>query len=136
MMRLRLWSRANWPLAALLLAVALCMKALVPSGYMVSAGRTLTITICADASGSAMTRQIAVASDAATHAHDSAKADMAKKPCAFTGHAAALMGGADGWLLAGALAFVLALGFAPVARPRLARATWVLPPASGPPLYA
>jgi len=70
------------------------------------------------------------------HAADIAKADMAKKPCTFAAHTAPLLGGADGWLLAGALAFILALGFAPVHRPRLTRMAHVLPPASGPPAYA
>lgn len=128
--------RAHPRLAALLLALALAMKALVPAGYMVGTGsRSPTMEICADSLGQRITKQITVA-NARAHPADTAKADMAKKPCAFAGHAAPLLGGADGWLLAGALAFILALGFAPVHAPLLRRLVALLPPPCGPPVHA
>lgn len=133
---LRTMIRAYPRLAALLLALALAMKALVPGGYMVGAGtRSLTLEICADSLGQHLTRQITVA-DTKPHTADVAKADMAKKPCTFAAHAAPLLGGADGWLLAGALAFILALGFAPAHAPLLRRRTNHLPPPCGPPALA
>jgi hypothetical protein len=121
---------------ALMLAFALAMKALVPAGFMVSStARTLTLEICADASGQRLTKQVTIG-QTAPHAADLAKADMAKKPCTFAAHAAPLLSGADGWLLALALAFILALGYTPRRTPRFRRATYLLPPASGPPALA
>lgn len=135
-MPLRVWIRAHCPCALLVLALALAMKMLVPAGFMVSSSRVLTIEICTESLGTRTMQQITVGADKAAHQADSAKAAMAKKPCTFAGHSAALMGGADAWLLAGALAFILLLGFAPVHRPRLARVPWLLPPPSGPPAFA
>jgi len=132
---LRAMIRANPRLAALLLALALAMKALVPAGYMVSSSRSLSIEICADSLGQRITKQITVA-NTKPHAADMAKADMAKKPCTFAAHAAPLLGGADGWLLAAALAFILALGFAPAHAPLLRRSAQLLPPPCGPPAFA
>jgi len=135
MLSLRALIGSNRIAVGLVLALALAMKALVPTGFMVStASRTLTIEICADSLAQRITKQIVVGDKA--HAADIAKADMAKKPCTFAAHVVPLLGGADGWLLAGALAFILALGFAPVHRPLLRRAAFLLPPASGPPAYA
>jgi hypothetical protein len=49
---LRAFFRDHRRLAALLVALALCVKALVPAGYMPGAhGKVLTVEICADASG-------------------------------------------------------------------------------------
>ena len=72
----------------------------------------------------------------AAQADAAAKADMAKKPCVFAGHAAQALGGADGWLLAGAIAFLLARGFAPVYLPALRRPFRLRPPLRAPPLIA
>ena len=117
--------------------MALAMKALVPAGYMVASGtRTLSIQICADSVGQRMTKQIAVADTGANHATDTAKSDMAKQACPYGGHSAPVLGGTDPWLLAAALAFIIALGVAPVAIPRPRRAGFLLPPACGPPVIA
>ncbi len=48
----------------------------------------------------------------------------------------ASLAGADALLLAAALAFILALGFAPATAPRPRRAVWLRPPLRGPPLTA
>jgi len=128
--------RAYPHLAALLLALALAMKALIPAGMMVSSGsRSLSVEICADSLGQRITKQITIA-NTQPHPADAAKADMAKKPCAFAAHAAPLLGGADGWLLAGALAFILALGFITAPTLLLPRRAHLLPPPCGPPALA
>ena len=123
-------------LAILLVAAALCLKALVPAGYMLEAGhKVLTVTVCMDSQGHSVTRDIVVpmkgspAGDAARHAD-------AGKACGWSSLAMDALGGADAPLLAAALAFIFALGFAPLAAPRPRRAVWLRPPLRGPPLTA
>jgi len=130
---LRVFLHRHRTLAALLLALALCVKAIVPAGYMPGGGaRFITVSICADASGGEVTRQIAIPArgDAA---QDHARA---KGECAFAGLAMAALGGADMALLAAALAFILALGFAEHAVPAPRDASRLRPPLRGPPLAA
>ncbi|MEO0031415.1 MAG: hypothetical protein RIS94_1173 [Pseudomonadota bacterium] len=118
-------------LAALLIAAALCMKALVPAGFMVGEARqTFTILVCADASGTGThaAREVTVpkapAKQAGTHAHEI---------CPFSSLGFAALGGADPIQLAAALAFVLALGFVAAPALRLVRRAYLVPPACGPP---
>lgn len=113
-------------LAMLLLAAALCMKALVPAGLMVGEARhTFTILVCADATGDHGPRQVTVpGTPAKAPAHDS---------CPFSTLGFAALGGADPVQLAAALAFVLALGFIATPALRLARRAHLSPPACGPP---
>lgn len=124
--------------------VVLALKALVPGGYMPGAGdtartdgaaRVLAVTICADALGGSLTRNIVVPASDKSGEHP-AHSGKAAAPCAFGALAMASLPGADALLLAAALAFVLALGFAPPAAPRLARPAHVLPPLRGPPARA
>lgn len=128
--------REHRRLALAMAALALLLKALVPAGYMLAAGdRVLTVEICADPSGTRMTRQIIVPSDGTGHdmpAKD-AKADGA---CAYSGLSMASLGGADPVLLAAAIAFILLLGLSPVALPRPARQAYLRPPLRGPPALA
>ena len=123
-------------LAILLVAAALCLKALVPAGYMLEADhKVLTVAVCMDSAGHTVTRDIVVpmkgspAGDAARHAE-------AGKACAWSSLGMASLAGADALLLAAALAFILALGFAPATAPRPRRAVWLRPPLRGPPLTA
>jgi len=131
--QLRVFLHRHRTLAALLLALALCVKAIVPAGYMPGGGaRFITVSICADASGGAVTRQIAIPAKGDA-GQDHARA---KGLCAFAGLASAALGGSDIALLAAALAFIIALGFAtrPVPAPR--GAARLRPPLRGPPLAA
>ena len=121
-------------LAAIVVAFALLMKALLPAGYMVGQAqgqKALTILVCADASGDHLSRQVSLPAsgkkDGNPPSHDA---------CPFAGHAFAALGGADPIQIALAMLFVLALGFAPVPLPRLARARHVLPSPCGPPAIA
>lgn len=119
--------------AMLLLALALCMKALVPAGYMVAAEtRLLSVVICADASAGPVTKQIAIPMDR-KHSGAQHKADGA---CAFTALGHATLGSADAALMALVLAFILALGFAAAAPLRLAHNQTLRPPLRGPPAFA
>lgn len=133
------WSRLlreHRRLAAILVALALCMKALVPAGYMVGANtKLITIEICADASGGKLTRQMAIPMEDDTGGEQSGhgKSDAT---CAWTALAEAAHAGADAGLLALALAFILALGFQGQAAEPVRRCCHIRPPSRGPPLPA
>ena len=135
MNRLRAFLRLHPGLAALILCVALLVRAGVPVGFMPQIGaHAITIEICADATGQHLTREIALPLLPGHERHEG-KADGG--PCAFGGCMAhAMLGGADGWLLAGALAFILLLGFAPVRSVAPMRAGFLRPPLRGPPSRA
>src|SRR5438874_11808115 len=97
-------------LAALLVALALCMKALVPAGYMIAPQmKLLTLEVCADSSGGHVVKHIAVPlnSKPGESQGEHAKAESA---CPWSALAMGALGGADAPLLASALAFILALG--------------------------
>jgi len=116
-------------LALWLIAAALAVKALVPAGYMLgnTGSKTLTMVIC-DGSGPA-TMTIDIPMDP-----DHAKApDSGKQDCAYAGLGHAMIGGTDPVLLLAAIAFLLALGFAPVATPTPRRRAHAQPPSQGPP---
>jgi hypothetical protein len=129
---LRAFFRDHRRLAALVVAVALAMKALVPGGYMLAPqGKVLTIAICADASGGQLTRQIVLPTDGKSGEH--AKAE---NTCPYAALGMAALTGADAPLLALALAFILALGFAPVRPAFRASPSFLRPPLRGPPALA
>lgn len=117
----------------LLLAVALCMKALVPSGFMVdSTSKTLTVMLCTDGSGTMVSKDIVVPIDGKSH-RGSGHESKSETPCAFSALSMASLGGADTILLALALLFIVGLGFASH-RPSLVEVRYHLrPPLRGPP---
>jgi hypothetical protein len=124
-------------LAALLLAAALCLKALVPAGYMVGQqANLLTITICADAPGGHTDRAIAIpfsgteSGSAADHRADHGKTDQT---CPYSALTMASLTGADALLLAAALAFAVALAYRPIVPASARRASRLRPPLRGPP---
>ena len=120
-------------LAALLVALALCIKTLVPAGFMIgSASHVLTVQICADTQGTQLTRQIVIPQKGGGHEGRAA----ADQPCAFGALAMASLAGTDIVLLAPALAFILALGFAPLPQRRTLRRLHIRPPLRGPPASA
>lgn len=121
-------------LAALLVALALSVKALVPAGFMLeSQARVITVAICADASGGQLTRQMVLPQREGTGGSqsDHGKADGT---CAWTGLSATAASLADPLLLVLALAFILALGFLPQRAPPRAASHHIRPPLRGPPL--
>lgn len=131
-------------LAMVLVVLALALKALVPGGYMPGTGdtaradgaaRVLAVAICADALGGSLTRNIVIPARDSS-GEDPGHSGKAATPCAFGALAMASLPGADAPLLAAALAFVLALGFAPPVALRIARLAHVLPPLRGPPARA
>lgn len=127
--------RKSARLALALLALALTVKALVPVGFMLSpdGDRFLTVTICADASGTAKQMRIAIPNKADANG---APMDVVAKgePCAFSGLGHAALGGTDPAVLVAAFAFLLFAGFAPIHAPVLPRLAFLRPPLRGPPV--
>lgn len=119
--------RQPW-LVALLVALALAMRALVPAGMMVDSGqRVLTITICADSLGQTLSRTLVLPARPA----DAAKTG-APKACAFSVLAYGAQG-ADAFVLAALLLFILAAALAPLPTPAPRRMAYANPPARAPP---
>jgi hypothetical protein len=133
------WSRLlreHRRLAAILVALALCMKVLVPAGYMVGASaKLITVEICADASGGKLTRQLAIPMEDSTGGKqsDHGKSDAT---CAWTALSQATHDGADAGLLVLAPVFILALGVLRQAAEPVRRSCHIRPPSRGPPLPA
>lgn len=135
MFRLRYLALVHARLMLLLLALSFAAKALVPAGFMLSPGseRFLTVTICADASGTRKQMQISIPNknDAGgEHAEEGAKG----QPCVFSGLGYSALSGSDPVLLAGALAFILLIGLAPLPAPALRGTPFLRPQLRGPPL--
>jgi hypothetical protein len=134
MARLRALIRDHARLTLVLLALALAVKAVIPAGFMLSSGgeRFLTVTVCSDATGVPRQMQIALPDKNEAKADHAEAADKGA-PCAFAGLGHALLGGADPVLLAGALAFILLIGLAPLTAPRLRGVPYLRPPLRGQP---
>lgn len=127
-------TRKHARLSLALVVLALVVKALLPAGFMVSstAGHFLTVTICADGSGTPKQMRIAIPSKddiGGDHSPDAGQG----QPCAFSGLGHAALDGVDPALLAAAIAFVLLAGFAPLTPPALQDAGFLRPPLRGPP---
>lgn len=127
---LRALIRNHRHVALAILALAFAVKALIPTGFMVApaANTVLTISICADASGTAHEMQVIVPGKGGG-------SDAGKKQgtCAFSGLAKAAASGTDAFLLALAFAFILVLGRAPAPRPPFSAIAHLRPPLRGPP---
>ena len=130
MNRLRAFFCDHRRFAVVLIALTLAMKALVPAGYMVDReGAVFTVHICADQTGQTITRQVTIPKAGQGDQHK-AQADT---PCQFIALGHAALGGADPILLALALGFVLALGFADWRALQPRGGAWLRPPLRGPP---
>lgn len=138
-------------LALLILGAALLLKLLVPTGYMIDAsGGRLSVIVCPGV----VPRPAAPATPAVTHGdmagHHQAMADhdapahhdgpgqhgQVEMPCAFAGLSAAALGAIDPIQLAALIAFVLAIGMAPVVVPTVLRSVHLRPPLRGPPAFS
>lgn len=128
-----LLNRSKW--ALWLVAVALAMKALVPGGYMIGAqDKVLTIAICGDATGGHLTRQVVLPQRESSQERAAQHAKSAA--CPFSALDMAGTPGLDPILLGLALAFILAVGLAPLAAPELTPRSHLRPPLRGPPVFA
>lgn len=136
---LRAFLMRHRAIASMLVALALCLKAVVPAGYMVETGEhMLTVTICDAAAGHNVTKQIAIPMKDGGGKHGSGQdgTGQGKTDCAFSSLQGASVSGADPVLLLLAIAFLLTLGFAPVYSPVPRPFFSLRPPLRGPPLPA
>lgn len=135
MQLLRAFLMRHRALAALVVAAALCIKALVPAGYMIgTSARVLTVELCADAQGGHLTTQIVLPGNGKP-AGGQGDHGKAEGTCAFSALSFASLNGAAPALLALALLFILTLGLTPVTSPRPARLAHLRPPLRGPPAF-
>ncbi len=133
---LRTFVRDHRNLALWLVLIALCMKALVPSGYMIGThSKTLTVEMCGDASGSRYTMQISIPMNSESSPSESGhgKADSA---CPYSALSIESLAGTDSVLLTLALAFIIAIGFLPLTSRQIGRSPYLRPPLRGPPVFA
>ncbi|OCC25538.1 hypothetical protein MB02_02580 [Croceicoccus estronivorus] len=141
---LRAFFQTHAWLAASLLALALCMKALVPAGYMIGNASpdstVLNVQLCTASLDGPVSHQIVIPQDeknAAPGSQDDGGHDKSHNGvCPYTALSMASLSGADAALLAVALLFILALGFAKVRSPRVERPAFFTPPLRGPPHFA
>lgn len=134
MSRLKTLTRQHACLSLGLLVLALAIKALLPAEFMVftSDERFLTVTICADATGTTKQMQIALRGKDDIGGDHSEVADKGQ-PCAFSGLGHAALGGVDPALLVAAIAFILLARHAPLRPPALSGFGFLRPPLRGPP---
>ena len=118
-------------LAIVLVLATLCMKAIVPTGFMIGQNsKVLTVQICDDAFGNHAVKQIAIPMKDGS---SDSSGKQGKGECPFSSLSMASMSGADPALLALALAFILALGFVPTRTAYPERVFHLRPPLRGPP---
>ena len=121
-------------LAAWLVALALLMKVLVPTGYMLgtSAG-SITVELC---SGYGPMKMAMPMPGMAHHQGDKSDHGKAEQPCAFSGLSAPSLAAADPILLALALAFIIATAFRAPTPVRIQARAFLRPPTTGPPAHS
>jgi hypothetical protein len=117
----RAWIARHRGLAMWLVALALLSKALVPAGYMPGhdASRTIDVVLCSDPGGQSLAQQIVIPFEKG--GEDVPAKHGGKGECAFTALAHGAVAAADPALLLAAIAFLFALGFAPLPVPPLRR---------------
>lgn len=123
-------------LAVLICSAALVLKLVVPVGYMVSSehGR-VAITQCPGAGSAPMTMAMPGKSGAMTDHGKTRDHGKAELPCAFAGLSGAMLAAVDLVLLAGLIAFVMALETDGVSLSGLAAGAYLRPPLRGPPTH-
>lgn len=118
----------------MLLAAALCLKALVPTGYMpTAADNGIVVALCSGTAPAGSTVKITIPRKGTHQDHSTSMADH---PCAFAPLCAAMTGGDLVPMVLAALAFVFVAAI--VRRPLTLRALAerVRPPSHAPPLPA
>jgi len=132
MNRLRIIARkhANWALLFVMLALAL--KAAVPAGFMLtSANNTITVAICADASGDDIPRKIVIPTSP-TPPQSKHAGDQTGGTCSWAASGLGVISSVAP-LIVLALVFILLLGLAPIAPPAPRAVFRLRPPLRGPP---
>ncbi len=134
MQSLRTFLRRHRALSLLVVMAALCMKIVVPTGFMIGQNaKVLTVQICDDAFGNHSVKQLVIPMK---DGGSESGSKQGKGDCPFASLSMASITGADPSLLALALAFILALGFAPARIPLPELTSHLRPPLRGPPALA
>ncbi|MGE4305762.1 MAG: hypothetical protein AB7E24_17250 [Novosphingobium sp.] len=134
MQLLRAFFMRHRALAVLVVMAAICMKVVVPTGFMIGQNsKVLTIQLCHDGLGDTLTKQIVIPMKGDTN---ESSGKQGKSECPFSALSMASMSGTDPALLAIAFAFILALGFAPARITLPERVFHLRPPLRGPPALA
>jgi hypothetical protein len=127
---LRRLLQRNPALAAWVVACALAMKILVPTGFMpVMAHGAVTIAPC---SGTAPAGPMAAMPGMAHHP-DKTQHQPPEMPCAFSALAVPTLAGADPLVLAAAIAFIVAFAWRAVVPTPVRPRAHLRPPLRGPP---
>lgn len=119
-------------LAAAVIAAALVLRAVVPGGFMpvlAPDGTSITVAVCNGMGADSVRIEI-------PGTGNDSEEPAADQPCAFTGFAQPLLGGADPIQLALAILAIVALGLLPIVRPAPAEAAHRRPPSRAPPFLA
>lgn len=134
MQRVRAFVSANRLVLMALFALALCIRAAVPAGYMVTpaADKLIEVSICHGTTGERTTAQIAIPMKADAGGERTSP-EAKDTPCAFSGLAQLAIGSTPPVIAAMALAALLALGLAPQKSPAPAAPAYLRPPLRGPP---
>jgi hypothetical protein len=118
-------------LALVLAMVALCMKIMVPAGFMFGQNsKVLTVEICGGSVDNLAVTKLVIPMK---NDRDDAGHKQGKGECSFASLSKASMPGTDLALLALALAFIFAQGIAPKPFPHPKRQPYMRPPLRGPP---
>lgn len=121
-------------LAAWLVALALVMKMLVPSGYMLSTSAgSITVQLC---SGYGPQEMVMAMPGMADHGDKKQDHGKAEQTCAFAGLSAPSLAGADPIRLAIVLAFIIATIFGLPSPSAVSVPAFLRPPLRGPPVTA
>lgn len=117
-----------------LMAAALCLKAVVPAGYMVAEdAKVLTVHICDAAAGHSATMQVSVPIE---QGGGKGGGDPRPADCAYSSLSMGSVVAAGPELLLLAIAFIMVLGFAPARTHAAERISHIRPPLRGPPALA
>ncbi|NLR72071.1 hypothetical protein HGI47_14440 [Novosphingobium sp. ERN07] len=131
MNRLRTFFMRHRVMAFVLVMASLCMKVVVPSGFMIAQNsKVLTVQICSDGFGHSLTKQLVIPMKGEP---SDSSSKQGKGDCPFSTLSMASVSGADQALLGLALAFILALGFVPVRGALPSPFFYLRPPLRGPP---
>lgn len=133
MQRIRRLLKNNGWWFSLLFALALALKALVPSGYMISTdSKTITVMICNGSEGAKQTIAIPMNTETGSHHKES---DKSSEACASGSFSKSTMTMTDPIQLVLALAFILLAGrMVSITIPSARVIRW-RPPLRGPPAF-
>ncbi|QAY77549.1 DUF2946 family protein [Sphingosinicella sp. BN140058] len=121
-------------LAAFVLAGALLMRVLVPSGYMPTIHHgAVAIVPCSGAGPVTIEAHAAVAHGSGHHGDEQKPHEGSQGPCLFSSLAAPALAGADPFLIVAAFLFVMVQALRVAQQPPVTRASRLRPPLRGPP---